>query len=330
MKLRILHLEDNADDAHLVRLSLALGGLDFDVLPVHMGDAFLAALARDNGAAGVPEPTAAMAKGELETLAPASRTALCGTAPLAEAALETGFERTSELQRRSAQLEVLHREFESFTCSLAHDLRGPLITIDGFSQVLLDTSDHLDGVSRGHLERIGSSVRHMHRLINDLLELSKVVRAPMHPSTVDLSREARQIAQKLRESAPARSVTCEIADNLVAHGDASLLSIALEQLFSNAWKFTSKSSNARIEFGVRLDRSGRRAYFVRDNGAGFDPRDATNLFSPFRRLHPESQFPGSGIGLASVQRIIHRHGGEVWAEGAVDRGACVYFTLPAV
>jgi signal transduction histidine kinase len=237
-------------------------------------------------------------------------------------------ERTSELHCRSAQLDVLNKELETFSSSVAHDLRSPLITIDGFTQVLLESyGDRLDETGRGHLERICTGARRMHRLINDLLELSKVVRAPMCPTTVDLSRIANEIVRRLRESAPERAVSVTIADNLTVGGDAGLLQIALENLFSNAWKFTSKTANPRIELGSRMDRSGRKAYFLRDNGAGFDPRHAANLFSPFRRLHPESQFPGSGIGLAMVQRIVHRHNGEIWAEAAVDRGACFYVTF---
>jgi signal transduction histidine kinase len=150
----------------------------------------------------------------------------------------------------------------------------------------------------------------------------------MHHITVDLSRMANEIVRSSRESAPERNVSVVVADGMVAEGDSALLRIALENLFSNAWKFTSRIANARIEFGSRIDRSGRRAYFLRDNGAGFDPRHAANLFSPFKRLHAESQFPGSGIGLATVQRIVHRHSGEIWAEAAVDRGACFYFSLP--
>jgi hypothetical protein len=237
-------------------------------------------------------------------------------------------ERTRELHRRSAELEVLNRELEAFSYSVAHDLRSPLISIDGFSQVLLEShGEKLDDTGRNHLERITSSARRMHRLINDLLELSKVVRAPMHHTTVDLSRIANDIVRGLRESAPDRSASVVVADNVVVEGDSSLLRIALEHLFSNAWKFTSKITGARIEFGSHIDRSGRRAYFLRDNGAGFDPRHAANLFSPFSRLHPEPQFPGRGIGLATVRRIVHRHSGEIWAEAAVDRGACFYFSL---
>jgi signal transduction histidine kinase len=150
----------------------------------------------------------------------------------------------------------------------------------------------------------------------------------MHHTTVDLSSMGNDILRGLRESAPERNVSVAVADGMVVEGDSALLRIALESLLSNAWKFTSRTANARIEFGSRIDRSGRRAYFLRDNGAGFDPRHAANLFSPFRRLHAESQFPGSGIGLAMVQRIVHRHGGEIWAEAAVERGACFYFSLP--
>jgi signal transduction histidine kinase len=239
-------------------------------------------------------------------------------------------ERTSELIRRSVELDVLNRELEAFSYSVAHDLRSPLISIDGFAQVLLGSyGEKLDETGRGHLERVTGGVRRLHRLINDLCELSKVVRAPMHHITVDLSRMANDIVRTSRESAPERNVSVVVADGMVVEGDSALLRIALENLFSNAWKFTSKTSNARIEFGSRIDRSGRRAYFLRDNGAGFDPRHAANLFSPFKRLHAESQFPGSGIGLATVQRIVHRHTGEIWAEAAVDRGACFYFSLPS-
>lgn len=238
-------------------------------------------------------------------------------------------ERTNELHRRSAELDVLNKELEAFSYSVAHDLRAPLITIDGFTQVLQENyAERMDDTGRGHLERISGGARRLHRLINDLLELSKVVRAPMHSAPVDLARMAAEVGGRLKETAPERNVSLAIGENLAVEGDPALLRIAVENLLSNAWKFTSRTANARIEFGSRIDRSGRRAFFIRDNGAGFDPRHAANLFSPFRRLHPESQFPGSGIGLAMVQRIVHRHGGEIWAEAAVDRGACFYLTLP--
>ena len=238
-------------------------------------------------------------------------------------------ERTAEVARRNTELEVLNKELEAFSYSVAHDLRSPLITIDGFTQVLLEnTVDSLDEPNRKHLERITTAVRRMHRLINDLLGLSKIVRAPLHSDTVDLSRVAREIIQNLHDSAPARIADFTVAEGMVVHGDPGLLRIVLENLLSNAWKFTARQERAQIELGTGTDREGRTVYFVRDNGAGFDPKYAAKLFSPFQRLHSEAQFAGTGIGLATVQRIVHRHGGEIWAESAVNCGAGFYFTLP--
>jgi signal transduction histidine kinase len=238
-------------------------------------------------------------------------------------------ERTAEAASRNIELEVLNKEIEAFSYSVAHDLRAPLITIDGFTQVVLEnTVNTLDEPNRQHLERISTAVRRMHRLINDLLGLSKIVRAPMQSDTVDLSQLARETLQELRESAPTRNAEFVVADGIVVHADPELLRIALDNLLSNAWKFTARQEVAHIEFGSGTDRTGRTVYFVRDNGVGFDPRYASKLFSPFQRLHSETQFPGSAVGLATVQRIIHRHGGEVWAESAVDCGAGFYFTLP--
>jgi signal transduction histidine kinase len=237
-------------------------------------------------------------------------------------------ERTAEVARRNNELEVLNKELEAFSYSVAHDLRSPLITIDGFAQVLLEnTADSLDAPNRQHLERITTAVRRMHRLINDLLGLSKIVRAPLHSESVDLSRVAREILQNLRDSAPARVADFTVPDVVVVPGDPGLLRIALENLLSNAWKFTGRQERTRIEFGTGTDQAGRVIYFVRDNGAGFDPKYAAKLFSPFQRLHSATQFAGTGIGLATVQRIIHRHGGEIWAESAVNCGAGFYFTL---
>jgi signal transduction histidine kinase len=237
-------------------------------------------------------------------------------------------ERTAEVARRNTELEVLNKELEAFSYSVAHDLRSPLITIDGFTQVLLEnTAESLDEPNRKHLERITTGVRRMHRLINDLLGLSKIVRAPLHDDTVDLARLAREIVQNLRDAAPTRVADIILADGIVVRGDPGLLRIALENLLSNAWKFTVRQERARIEFGTGTDKMGRTVYYVRDNGAGFDPKYAAKLFSPFQRLHSETQFPGTGIGLATVQRIIHRHGGEIWAESAVNCGAGFYFTL---
>jgi signal transduction histidine kinase len=238
-------------------------------------------------------------------------------------------ERTAEVERRNAELEVLNKELETFSYSVAHDLRSPLITIDGFAQVVLEnTADTLDESNKQHLERITNAVRRMHRLINDLLSLSKIVRAPLHSETADLSRIAREILQSLHENAPARLAEFSVADDLAVQGDPGLLRIALENLLSNAWKFTARRERTEITFGTGTDPTGLTVYYVRDNGAGFDPRYAAKLFSPFQRLHPPTQFPGTGIGLAAVQRIIHRHGGQIWAESAVDCGATFYFSLP--
>ena len=238
-------------------------------------------------------------------------------------------ERTAEIDRRNTELEVLNKELEAFSYSVAHDLRSPLITIDGFTQVLLEnTADTLDEPNRKHLERISTAVRRMHRLINDLLALSKIVRAPLHRHTVNLSQLAHEILQTLQDGAPTRAAEFVVKEGIVVTGDRGLLRIALENLLSNAWKFTGRQERTRIELGAGTDRAGRTVYYVRDNGAGFDPRYATKLFSPFQRLHPEAQFAGTGIGLATVQRIIHRHSGEIWAESAVDCGAGFYFTLP--
>ena len=238
-------------------------------------------------------------------------------------------ERTAAVDRRSTELEVLNKELESFSYSVAHDLRSPLITIDGFAQVLLEnTADILDEPNKQHLERITIAVRRMHRLINDLLSLSKIVRAPLNSATVDLSRVAHEVLQTLRQNAPARGADFSVTDGITVTGDPGLLRIVLENLLFNAWKFTARRERAEIAFGRGTDRAGRTAYFVRDNGAGFDPRYAAKLFSPFQRLHTEAQFAGSGIGLATAQRIIHRHGGQIWAESAVDCGAVFYFTLP--
>jgi signal transduction histidine kinase len=238
-------------------------------------------------------------------------------------------ERTEELNRRTVELEVLNRELESFSYSVAHDLRAPLITIDGFAEVLKETAGELlDDAAHSHLAHIQSAAARMHRLIEDLLGLSKIVRAPMNRMTVDLSALAREIAQRLRDSAPGRVGEFVIAPDLKAQGDHGLLRIVLENLLSNAWKFTSKRERAHIELDTVKGAEGATVFRVKDNGAGFDPRYATKLFGPFQRCHAQSDFPGTGIGLATVQRIVHRHGGKIWVEAQLDRGASFFFTLP--
>jgi PAS domain S-box-containing protein len=229
---------------------------------------------------------------------------------------------------RTAELEAANKELEAFSYSVSHDLRAPLRGIDGFSQTLLERYvDKLDEKGKHYLQRIRAGTQRMGELIDDLLMLSRVTRSEMHRTKVDLSALAKEIAAELRETQPERQVEFAIAPGLVVNGDARLLRVMLENLLNNAWKFTSNRIQTCIEFNVILQVDARVAYFVRDNGAGFNMAYANKLFGAFQRLHSTTQFPGTGIGLATVQRIIHRHGGRVWAEGAVEQGATFYFTL---
>jgi light-regulated signal transduction histidine kinase (bacteriophytochrome) len=223
--------------------------------------------------------------------------------------------------------EAANRELEAFSYSVAHDLRAPLRGVDGFSQALLeDYADKLDDEARGYLKHVRHSAQEMGRLIDDLLALSRVTRSELVRESVDLSDLARSVATQLQRAQPARRVEIVIADGIVAEGDARLLRIALENLLGNAWKFTSKRGEPRLEVGVTSGAEGV-AYFFRDNGAGFDMAYASKLFGAFQRLHSAHEFEGTGIGLATVQRIVNRHGGRIWATGEVDRGATFYFTL---
>ena len=232
-----------------------------------------------------------------------------------------------ELERQAERLALVNGELESFSYSVSHDLRAPLRSIDGFSQALLeDYGDVLDAEGKKFLGFVRDSAQHMAHLIDDLLSLAHVTRSPVHRKPVDMSAVARRIVERLRAAAPTRAVDVVVADSVVADGDERLVTIALENLLGNAWKFTSKQDDAKIEFGVR--REGARAvYFVRDNGAGFDMTHAAKLFGAFQRLHSSKEFEGTGIGLATVQRVVHRHGGQVWAEGTPGKGASFYFTL---
>jgi len=236
-----------------------------------------------------------------------------------------------EIRRHELIERALHdtnRELESFSYSVSHDLRAPLRSIDGFSQAIVeDAGPTLDDESRGHLERIRNATRRMGQLIDDLLALSKVSRAEMKQERVDVSDLAGQIVAELSRIAPKRSVAVTIAPGLTATGDPQLIRLALQNLIENAWKFTCRREEATIDVGVTKDEDGAPAFCVRDNGAGYDPTFASKLFGPFQRLHAASEFPGTGIGLATVKRIVHRHGGHVWAEGRIDGGACFYFTL---
>lgn len=228
---------------------------------------------------------------------------------------------------RTAQLEAVNGELEAFAYSVSHDLRAPLRGIDGFSQALLeDYRDKLDERGQDYLRRVRTASKRMAQLIDDLLKLSRITRTEMKLEAVDLSALARSVAENLQHREPGRKVAFNVADGLVARGDALLLQVALENLLENAWKFTGKNELPEIEFGVKLA-EGNPVYFIRDNGAGFDMTYAGKLFIPFQRLHSYDEFPGTGIGLSIVQRIILRHGGEIRAEGNVSKGAAFYFTL---
>ncbi|NVB79848.1 MAG: PAS domain-containing protein [Kofleriaceae bacterium] len=234
----------------------------------------------------------------------------------------------AELSTANTRLASANQELEAFSYSVSHDLRAPLRAINGFSQVLLeDYGTVLDATGKDYLQRVRKAAQNMGKLIDDLLRLSRVTRADLAWTTVDLSAAARESVRELAASTPERSVDVEIPDGLAACGDARLLGVALQNLLDNAWKFTSKTTNARIEVGV-ADENGERTFFVRDNGAGFDEAYADKMFGAFQRLHAADEFPGTGIGLAIVRRIIHRHGGRIWATGALDTGATLHFTLP--
>jgi len=230
-------------------------------------------------------------------------------------------------QQRTAQLEAANKELESFSYSVSHDLRAPLHGIDGFSQALLeDYAAKLDDQGKGYLQRVRAATQRMAELIDDMLNLARVTRAPMQRAPVDLSALATAITDELRQTQPERAMEVVVQPGLVADGDAKLLKVLLMNLLANAWKFTGKQERARIEFGMQPG-GGVPAYFVHDNGVGFDMQYVHKLFGAFQRLHAMDEFPGTGVGLATVQRIVHRHGGRAWAEAAVEQGATFFFTL---
>jgi len=233
-----------------------------------------------------------------------------------------------EMRLQNAQLEAANKELEAFSYSVSHDLRAPLRSIDGFSQSLLeDCGDKLDPTERDHLNRVRAAAGRMATLIDDLLNLSRITRSELKRETVDLSAVAQSIVADLKKlDEGKRQVEVHIQEGMTAVGDPHLFRILLQNLLDNSWKFTSKHPTARIEFGCASSGNGP-TFFVKDDGAGFDPRYASRLFGAFQRLHGVSEFPGTGIGLATVQRIINRHGGRVWAEGAVEKGAAFYFAF---
>jgi PAS domain S-box-containing protein len=231
------------------------------------------------------------------------------------------------VQERTAQLEAVINELETFSYTVSHDLRTPLRSISGFSQALMEEySEKIDQTGVGYLNRITAGTRMMAGLIDDLLKLSRLSRSDLHYVSLNLSALAKAVGQEMFETYPNREVDLVIAPDVLVEGDPRLLKLALRNLMDNAWKFTRKHEKARIEFGV-LDKSGQRVYFVRDDGAGFDMAYVSKLFGVFQRLHRQEDYDGNGIGLATVQRIINRHGGQIWAEGQIEQGATFYFTL---
>ena len=236
---------------------------------------------------------------------------------------------TAAVEERNAQLTALNHELEAFSYSVSHDLRAPLRSIDGFSQILLeDYADRLDNEGQDALRRVRAAATSMGELIDALLALSRLSRIELRTERIDLGAMAHSVVEELRRSEPDRRAEFVIAPALAAEGDRTLLKAALGNLLGNAWKYTQPRASARIEFGC-VEREDGTAYFVRDNGVGFDMAYVGKLFGAFQRLHRQTEFGGTGVGLATVQRIIHRHGGRVWAEAAVDQGATFYFTLPS-
>jgi PAS domain S-box-containing protein len=228
---------------------------------------------------------------------------------------------------RTAELEATARELDSFAYSVSHDLRAPLRSLSGFSEILLeDYAASLDDAGREYLQRIQANVARMGQLIDDLLRLSRATRTELKRERVDIGAQASEIIAGLRYADSGRRAEVMIADALVATGDSQLIRVALENLLSNAWKFTGKREHAVISVGA-VDQPGGRVFFVRDNGAGFDMRYVEKLFDPFQRLHPTAEFEGSGIGLAIVHRIVSRHGGRIWAESEPGKGSAFFFTF---
>ncbi len=235
---------------------------------------------------------------------------------------------TKELSVANQSLKAVNKELEAFSYSVSHDLRAPLRSIDGFSQALLeDCADRLDEDGKKYLDRIRRATQHMSQLIDDLLNLSRITKSELNRHEFDLGRIARETVEILKQRYPQSNLTVDIQDNVIVNGDRLLISVVMTNLLDNAWKFTKHCDHPRISFG-EIVINGERIFFVRDNGAGFDMNYADKLFGVFQRLHRFDEYPGTGIGLATVQRIINRHGGRIWAESEVNKGATFYFTLP--
>jgi light-regulated signal transduction histidine kinase (bacteriophytochrome) len=231
------------------------------------------------------------------------------------------------VEERTAELASANKELEAFSYSVSHDLRAPLRVIDGFSKVLLDKyRAKLDEQACHYLDRVRTGSQKMSRLIDDLLDLSRINRVALRKESISLAELGRGVIAELQDREPLRKVTIEIADGLTACGDARLITIVLVNLLGNAWKYTAKRPEAQIAFGQE-NKGNETVFYVRDNGAGFDMAYAGKIFAPFQRVHQDSEFEGTGIGLATAQRIVSRHGGRIWVETAVDEGATFFFTL---
>lgn len=234
-----------------------------------------------------------------------------------------------EIKERTLELQTSNKELEAFSYSVSHDLRTPLRGIDGFSQAVLeDYADKLDDLGKNYLQRIRNATQRMGQLIDDMLSLSNISRIEMRREEVNLSDLATEVLTELQSNEPDRKVQWNVEQSLTAEGDPQLLRMVLANLLGNAWKYTSKTERPTIKFGSKLDKSGKREFYVSDNGAGFDMAYADKLFGTFQRLHSIAEFPGSGVGLAIVHRVIQRHGGQVRGQGLLDRGATFYFSLP--
>ena len=260
---------------------------------------------------------------------PENRISAGGQEPSGPAAAEIQPDGNGDVARlvSAVELERLKKELEALSYSVSHDLRGPLRAIDGFGRALFeDHASQLDARGLHYLERVRAATHRMSELIDGLLNLSRITRTTLERQAVDLTAMAARVVAELRRRDPFRAVTLQIADGLTASADSRLVRLLLDKLLGNAWKFTAGRDDARISFGLELTTSGP-TFFVRDNGAGFDMTYADKLFAPFRRLHHSSEFEGTGIGLATAERIVSRHGGRISALAAVDAGATFFFTL---
>jgi PAS domain S-box-containing protein len=327
-----------------VRREKLVGLTDHDIFPVELADAFRAndlkalesrvPLQMEEVAPHADGPHTYITVKYPVTDATGNPSAVCGISTditevkhAQEEIRRLNAELEERVRQRTTELEASTRELDAFAYSVSHDLRAPLRALDGFSQVLAeDYADVLDETGREYLRRIQAATVRMGQLIDDLLDLSRTTRMELRRQPVDLAHLADEVTAELRAAEPDRVVTIDIDEGLHGSGDPHLLRLVLQNLIGNAWKFTGQRTAARIELGVQ-ERNGQSVFFVRDNGAGFDPRYADKLFAPFQRVHSAKDFPGSGIGLAIVWRIIRRHGGEVWAESTPGSGATFFFTL---